>query len=70
MTIKFWRGGSPAARGEWGKGSGAHGGHGGGRCWGREGLRRRVDGEQGRMAGLRGAEMVFRWPKGRRAAGK
>jgi hypothetical protein len=34
-----WRGGSE------GKGSGAHGGDGGGQCWGREGPRRRVDGE-------------------------
>jgi hypothetical protein len=52
------------------KGSGAHGSHGGGRCCGREGPRWRVDGEQGRTVGLRGAAMAFRWPEGRRAAGK
>jgi hypothetical protein len=49
---QIWRGGSPAARGKWGESSGAHGGHGGGRSWGREGLRRRIDGEQGRPAEL------------------
>jgi hypothetical protein len=53
-----------------GKGSGAHGGHEGGRCWGREGLWRWFDGEQGQAAVLRGAVMAFRWPEGRRAVGK
>jgi hypothetical protein len=70
VVTKFQRGGSPAARGKWGKGSGAHGGHGGGRCRTREGLWRRVDGKPGRAAVLRGAATVFRWPEGRRAVGK
>jgi hypothetical protein len=50
-----------------GKCSGTHGGHGGGRCRGREGLWRRNDGEQGRAAEVRGTSTVFRWPEGRRA---
>jgi hypothetical protein len=53
-----------------GKGLGAHGGHGDGRCWGREGPRWRVDGEQRRAAELRGAASVFRWLDGRRAVEK
>jgi hypothetical protein len=53
-----------------GTGSGAHGGHEGGRCSGREERRRRADGEQGRAAELRGAAIAFRWPEGRRVAGK
>jgi hypothetical protein len=61
VPIKFRRGASG------GKGSGAHGGA---RCWGREGPRRQVDGEQSRAAELRGTASVFRWPEGRIAAGK
>jgi hypothetical protein len=43
---------------------------GGGRCWGREGLWRRIDSEQGRAAVLRGTAAAFWWPEGRRAVGK
>jgi hypothetical protein len=45
-------------------------GHRGGRCWGREGRRWRIDSEQRRAAELRGMAMVFRWPECRRAVGK
>jgi hypothetical protein len=50
-----------------GKCSGTHVGYGGGRCQGREGLWRRIDGEQRRAVELRGTSTVFRWPEGRRA---
>jgi hypothetical protein len=42
----------------------------GGRCRGKEGLRRRNDGEAERAAELRGGSTAFRWLGCQRAAGK
>jgi hypothetical protein len=70
VATKFGDGAHRRRGGSGGNGSGAHGDHGGGWCWRREGLWRRVDGESGRTAVLRGAAKAFRWPEGRRAAGK
>jgi hypothetical protein len=53
-----------------GKCSGTHGGHVGGQCRGREGLRWRNDGEAKRAAELRGGSTAFRWLGCRRVVGK
>jgi hypothetical protein len=53
-----------------GKGSGAHDGHGDGRCWRSEGPGRRIDGKQRRAAKVRGMASAFRWPECQRAVGK
>jgi hypothetical protein len=70
VPIKFREAAHRQRGGSEGKGSEAHGGHGGGRCWGREGPRWHFDGEQGRAAELRGVASAFWWPEGRRAIGK
>jgi hypothetical protein len=57
-------------RGRWGKRFRSSRRSRGGRSLEREGLRRRVDGEQRRAARLRGVATVFRWPECQRAAGK